>query len=200
MQPEPECSPPFCKVPIFGPSDPATMWCPSPPAMKRVWLVCRIFFHGCRWVWAGFPSHVEVSIFGILPNSLANPQTRSQWKIRLCRENHYPSKFWDACCICCSSVACIYIYISYLFLSAFCWSVFYHDAVKFWTFNPNTEPQQLLFGLDLVDPTVVERRTSQRYQRDSGFWVWRSAWVDMRSGYVWILYFSQFRYQVAKKG
>lgn len=102
----------------------------SPPAMKRVWLPVGFFFHGCRWGLQGFPSHVEVSIFGILPNStVANPQTiaGSQWKIRLCRENHYPSKFWDACCICCSSVACIYIYISYLFLSAFCWSVFYHD-------------------------------------------------------------------------
>ena len=91
---------------------------PSPPAMKKGLVTSRNFFSRLSLGAAGFPSHVEVSIFGILPNStVANPQTiaGSQWKIRLCRENHYPSKFWDACCICCSSVACIYIYIFHIY-------------------------------------------------------------------------------------
>lgn len=45
VQPEPECSPPFCKVPIF---ERTLLQCddPSPPAMKRVWLPVGFFFHG----------------------------------------------------------------------------------------------------------------------------------------------------------
>lgn len=43
VQPEPECSPPFCEVPIFERTL-LPMWCPSPPAMKRVWLPVGFFF------------------------------------------------------------------------------------------------------------------------------------------------------------
>lgn len=167
VQPEPECSPPFCKVPIFGRGPIATMWWSLASRHEKGLVTSRNFFHGCRWGWLGFPSHVEVSIFGILPNSLANPQTiaGSQWKIRLCRENRYQFQILG-CLLYLLFECCLHIYIYFIsILVRNCWSVFYHDAVKFWTFNPNTEPQQL--GLDLVDPPVVERRTSQRYQRDS---------------------------------
>lgn len=120
VQPEPECSPPFCKVPIFGRGPIATMWWSLASRHEKGLVTSRNFFHGCRWGWLGFPSHVEVSIFGILPNSLANPQTiaGSQWKIRLCRENRY--QFQILGCLLYLLFECclhIYIYISYLFLS-----------------------------------------------------------------------------------
>ena len=135
---------PFCEVPIF---ERTLLQCDRLASRHEKGLVSLSdFFSRLSLGAAGFPSHVEVFIFGILPNStVANPQTiaGSQWKIRLCRENHYQFQILG-CLLYLLFECCLHIYIYFIsILVRNCWSVFYHDAVKFWTFNPNTEPQQL---------------------------------------------------------